>query len=54
MQKENIKKELAKKDKLLNMEISSAETILKKEAKSSKLNMKYELYSETQCYLPLS
>lgn len=46
MEKENIKKEQAKKEKLLNMEISSAETILKKEAKSSKLNMKYELMQE--------
>ena len=46
MEKDNIKKEQAKKEKLLNMEISSAETILRKEAKSSKLNMKYELMQE--------
>ena len=46
MNQDNLKKELAKKDKLLNMEISSAETILKKVANSSKLNMKYELMQE--------
>lgn len=46
MNKDNFKKELAKKDKLHNMEISSAETILKKEVNSSKLNMRYELLQE--------
>lgn len=46
MDKDNINKEKAKKDKLRNMEISSAEVILKDGAQDSGLNMSYELMQE--------